>query len=87
MEEDEAFEAARKARVKELEYMVRQLERENRALLNSVTKSAEKYREEASSGDIKSRGSASDAKLRHSSSVDDLISLDGDLARADEDEW
>ena len=75
----EEFEAARKSRVKELEDLVLRLERENKKLLNTVTDTADKYREEAKENES--------AKLSHTQSVDDLISLDGDMARANEDEW
>lgn len=79
--DEEEYEATRISRVKELEAMVFQLERENKKLLNRVTESADKYRVEASS--------AKDEKvnLTHAQSVDDLISLDGEMARLNEDEW
>lgn len=83
--DDEEWEATRRSRVKELEAMVLQLERENKKLLNRVTESAEKYREEASSGSREV--TKEDVKLTHAQSVDDLISLDGDMARLNEDEW
>lgn len=83
--DDEEWEATRRSRVKELEAMVLQLERENKKLLNRVTDSAEKYREEASSA---SREKTKEGvKLTQAQSVDDLISLDGDMARLNEDEW
>lgn len=82
--DDEEWEATRRSRVKELEAMVLQLERENKKLLNRVTESAEKYREEASSAN---RESDKDVRLTHAQSVDDLISLDGEMARMNEDEW
>ena len=85
-QEDEVAEAARKVRVRELEAMVLQLERENKNLLNKVTESAERYREEASSSAGREKGRASD-KFRRAESTDDLISLDGDSGRVNEDEW
>lgn len=85
--EDEVAEAARKARVRELEAMVQQLERENKTLLHKVTESAERYREEAVSSSVgREKGSARD-KFRHAGSVDDLLSLDGHLEGVNEDEW
>ena len=80
MDGDEV-EATRQLRVKELEAMVLQLERENKKLLNRVTESAEKYRGEASSTHKE------DGKLVNAQSVDDLIYLDGEVARMNEDEW
>ena len=75
----EELEATRRSRVKELEDLVLQLERENKKLLTRVTDTADKYMEEARENES--------AKLSHAQSVDDLISLDGDMARANEDEW
>lgn len=80
--EEEELEAVRKARVKQLEEMVLQLERENKKLLNKVTESADKYKEEASS--VKERRSE---RLQHATSLDELISLDGDITNANDDEW
>lgn len=84
--DDEEWEATRRSRVKELEAMVLQLERENKKLLNRVTESADKYREEASSAS-KEMTKKEDVKLTHAQSADDLISLDGNMARMNEDEW
>ena len=81
--EGEEAESARRARVKELEAMVLQLERENKKLLNKVTESADKFREEALSvaaeRDSDRRGRVG--------STDDLISLDGFSGETNEDEW
>ena len=83
--EGEEAESARHERVKQLEAMVLQLEKENRKLLNKVTESEGKYREEASSSSatVGRRG----GKLANATSTDDLISLDGALSDANEDEW
>ena len=82
--EGDAEERVRRARMKELEAMVLQLERENKSLLNKVTGSAEKFGEEAAAG----RGSgAGERRLENAVSTDDLISLDGDLSEVNEDEW
>ena len=82
--EGDAEERVRRARMKELEAMVLQLERENKSLLNKVTGSAEKFGEEAAAG----RGSgAGERRLENAVSTDDLICLDGDLSEVNEDEW
>ena len=83
--DEEEVETTRKSRMKQLEAMVLQLEQENKQLLNKVTESAEKYGEEASSG--RKKAGKEGTPLMHAQSVDDLISLDGEMARANEDEW
>ena len=85
--EVEETESARHERVKELEAMVLQLAKENKKLLTKVTASEGKYREEASSSAARRGGGGGGEKLGNATSTDDLISLDGEVSEANEDEW
>ena len=85
--EVEETESARYERVKELEAMVLQLANENKKLLTKVTASEGKYRQEASSSAARRGGGGGGEKLGNATSTDDLISLDGEVSEANEDEW
>ena len=84
--EGEEAESTRHERVKELEAIVLQLEKENKKLLNKVTESEEKYRDGAGSSAARRRGRDGD-KLANAMSTEDLISLDAEMSEANEDEW